>query len=106
MITNVGLMITGDTTSIHDTVNYIVMTQTCCQPGGSEDPRCIPIPVAEDDLYLRNTGVRCLNLTRAITYQSLGCVPKSVPNARLCHLVARKTNMDHGCCARLSEIVH
>ncbi|XP_053622932.1 peroxidase-like [Plodia interpunctella] len=83
LITNVALQITGDVTSIHDSINYIAITQECCTPAGAQRPECIPILVDEDDLYLRNTDVRCLNLTRAITYQRLGCVPKSVPAERV-----------------------
>ncbi|KAJ8735971.1 hypothetical protein PYW08_006627 [Mythimna loreyi] len=46
------------------------------------NPICIPIPVPEDDPYLRGSQVRCLNLTRVITYQEVGCLPNSLPAER------------------------
>ncbi|KAL4704809.1 hypothetical protein ACJJTC_003521 [Scirpophaga incertulas] len=75
--------IIGDSSSVHDTANYLAVVTTCCQPGGEKDPRCIPIRVSPDDLHLRTSNVRCLNLTRSITYQSLGCVDDTVPQERI-----------------------
>ncbi|XP_047019084.1 peroxidase-like [Helicoverpa zea] len=46
------------------------------------NPLCIPIPVPGDDPYLRIARVRCLNLTRIITYQDIGCLPNSLPAER------------------------
>ncbi|CAH2064851.1 unnamed protein product, partial [Iphiclides podalirius] len=83
LITYLLLIMTSDVTSLHDTVNYVVFTTTCCAPGGESNPLCMPIPVADDDLYLRLSDVRCLNLTRAITYQRLGCAPNTLPPERI-----------------------
>ncbi|KAI5632715.1 peroxidase domain-containing protein [Phthorimaea operculella] len=78
-----AVAITGDVTSIHDTANYVGVTTTCCAPGGEQDPRCAPIRVPDDDVHLRRSQVRCLNLTRPITYQDLGCVPATIPPERV-----------------------
>ncbi|XP_004924228.3 peroxidase [Bombyx mori] len=83
MVTNYNVFIAGDVTSVHDTVNYVAVTTACCSPGGEADPRCLPIRVPDDDVHLRRSNVRCLNLTRAITYQRLGCVSNNVPGERI-----------------------
>nr|XP_037870016.1 uncharacterized protein LOC119629149 [Bombyx mori] len=83
MVTNYNVFIAGDVTSVHDTVNYVAVTTACCSPGGEADPRCLPIRVPDDDVHLRRSNVRCLNLTRAITYQRLGCVSNNVPGERV-----------------------
>lgn len=51
--------------------------------GAEADPRCLSIRVPDDDVHLRRSNVRCLNLTRAITYQRLGCVSNNVPGERV-----------------------
>ncbi|XP_013148471.1 PREDICTED: peroxidase-like [Papilio polytes] len=83
LVTNQLLMITGDITSAHDTINYIVVTTTCCFPGGALNPTCMPIEVPFNDIHLRESGIRCLNLTRALTYQRFGCAPISLPPERI-----------------------
>ncbi|CAG4952846.1 unnamed protein product [Parnassius apollo] len=83
LITYLPLIMTADTTTVHDTINYVLFTRTCCAPGGELNPMCMPIEVPTDDLHLRRSNVRCLNLTRAITYQALGCAPNSLPPERI-----------------------
>ncbi|XP_037300475.1 peroxidase-like [Manduca sexta] len=83
MVPNYNVFITGDITSVHDTANYVAVTTTCCLPGGRQDPRCLPIEVPPNDVHLRRTDIRCLNLTRAITYQRLGCVASSISPERI-----------------------
>ncbi|RVE43837.1 hypothetical protein evm_011505 [Chilo suppressalis] len=83
LLTNFLVAITGDTSTVHDTGNYIGWTVTCCMPGGEQDPRCMPIRVPDDDVHLRRSNVRCLNLTRSITYQRLGCIPDTIPPERV-----------------------
>ncbi|PZC76461.1 hypothetical protein B5X24_HaOG204523 [Helicoverpa armigera] len=46
------------------------------------NPLCIPIPVPQDDPYLRRTGIRCMNLTRFSTFQEMGCIPNTLPAER------------------------
>lgn len=60
-------------------MDYIRFRQYCCLPNGQADPRCIPITVPEDDPYLKVTDIRCLNFTRAQTFQDVGCLPKTLP---------------------------
>ncbi|CAH2987737.1 unnamed protein product [Chilo suppressalis] len=43
----------------------------------------MPIRIPDDDVHLRRSNVRCMNLTRQITYQRLGCVPDTIPPARM-----------------------
>ncbi|KOB61732.1 Oxidase/peroxidase [Operophtera brumata] len=82
MVVNYAVFVTGDITSVHDTVNYVAVTRDCCRPG-REDRRCAAISVPDDDLHLRRSSVRCLNLTAPITYQDLGCVSAAVPLERI-----------------------
>ncbi|XP_068627109.1 peroxidase-like [Battus philenor] len=83
LITYLLLVMTGDVTSVHDTVNYVVFETTCCTPAGRLNPQCMPIEVPSDDLFLRTSDIRCLNLTRAITYQQLGCASSALPPERI-----------------------
>ncbi|CAH0404005.1 unnamed protein product [Chilo suppressalis] len=83
MLTTLTTALAGDTTSVHDTFNYVTVTRTCCMPGGHLDPRCMPIRVPDDDVHLRRSNVRCMNLTRSITYQRLGCIPDTIPPERV-----------------------
>ncbi|XP_063391883.1 peroxidase-like [Cydia fagiglandana] len=83
LTSHLGVFLTGDVSSLHDTVNYVIFTTDCCTPAGAVDPRCIPIRVANDDVHLRRSNVRCLNLTAPITYQMLGCAPASLPPSRI-----------------------
>ncbi|CAG9789465.1 unnamed protein product [Diatraea saccharalis] len=83
LLTNMIVFVTADSTTVHDTANYVALTTTCCMPGGELDPRCMPIRVPDDDVHLRRSNVRCLNLTRSITYQRLGCTPETLPPERI-----------------------
>ncbi|CAG9789463.1 unnamed protein product [Diatraea saccharalis] len=94
LLTNMAVFITGDSSSVHDTFNYVVLTITCCLPGGELNPRCMPITVPDDDMHLRRSNVRCLNLTRTITYQSLGCIPETLPPERV-NLFAPMLDLSH-----------
>ncbi|XP_026331114.1 peroxidase-like [Hyposmocoma kahamanoa] len=76
------LIVTTDSTTVHDIFNYVVFTPTCCVTGDS-DPRCRPIYVPNNDIHLRYSTTRCINLTRPITYQDLGCAPPTLPPERI-----------------------
>lgn len=65
-------------------VDYIRVRRDCCQPEGLKDPRCIPIDVPEDDPYLKVTNIRCLNFSRAETFQDMGCAPKTLDPEQVC----------------------
>lgn len=58
--------------------DYLVYRQYCCQPEGRLDRRCKPIPVPNDDPYLRVTDIRCMNFSRAETFQNNGCVNETI----------------------------
>ncbi|KAJ8733052.1 hypothetical protein PYW07_015651 [Mythimna separata] len=77
------LFITIDITNLHDIVNYVQWTSHCCAPKGKEDPMCAPIEVPADDPYHRFTGIRCLNLTKPLTFQTMGCRRKDTPPERI-----------------------
>ncbi|XP_030032666.2 peroxidase [Manduca sexta] len=64
-------------------LRYAVVSDCCLgNTPNRVDPTCIPIPVPQDDPYLRRTGIRCMNLTRFTTFQELGCIPHSLPAER------------------------
>ncbi|XP_049871209.1 peroxidase-like [Pectinophora gossypiella] len=68
-----------DVSALNGPRDYLQRRQYCCEPEGQLDPRCKPIPVPADDPYLRVTDIRCLNFSRAETFQDAGCVPEIIP---------------------------
>ncbi|KAG7309970.1 hypothetical protein JYU34_004489 [Plutella xylostella] len=74
-----------DTSAVNGILDYIKVRQDCCQPEGLKDPRCIPIDVPEDDPYLKVTNIRCLNFSRAETFQDMGCAPKTLDPEQVNH---------------------
>ncbi|KAJ8731722.1 hypothetical protein PYW08_014452 [Mythimna loreyi] len=77
------LFVATDIANLHDTVNYIQWTPHCCTPKGNEDSMCAPIEVPPDDPLHRFTGIRCLNLTKPLTFQTVGCRRKDTPPERI-----------------------
>ncbi|KAJ8718932.1 hypothetical protein PYW07_016488 [Mythimna separata] len=59
-------------------LDYLKRRQYCCSKIGDKDPKCIPIRVPEDDPYLKVTDIRCLNFSRAETFQDSGCTPEII----------------------------
>ncbi|XP_063827198.1 peroxidase-like [Ostrinia nubilalis] len=57
-------------------LDYLRERTYCCYPEGANDPRCDPIPIPDDDPYLRVTGLHCMNYSRIETFQDNGCIPK------------------------------
>lgn len=55
----------------------------CCQEAGKLDSHCIPISVPKDDPYLKVTDIRCLNFSRAKTFQESGCTPEIIPSEQV-----------------------
>ncbi|CAK1543936.1 unnamed protein product [Leptosia nina] len=55
------------------------LDRNCCKTKDVPDPRCIAIQV-DNDRYLE--GIRCLNYSRAETFQDLGCT-NDVPPAQI-----------------------
>ncbi|CAH2106939.1 unnamed protein product [Euphydryas editha] len=64
----------GDVLSVHDTVNYVSWKPYCCQERGKTDKGCIPNIFPDDDPVHRFSSVRCMNLTRPESFQSIGCL--------------------------------
>lgn len=83
LATNSVLFLVLDVTSVHDIFNYVLVTINCCLPGNELDPRCIPVYIPDDDIHLRRSNVRCMNLTISISYQSLNCIPSTLPPDRV-----------------------
>ncbi|XP_050557135.1 peroxidase-like [Spodoptera frugiperda] len=77
------IFIATDISNLHDTVNYIMWKPHCCTPKGKDDPMCAPIEVPRDDPVHRYSGIRCLNLTRPLTFQDFGCRQKNTPPERI-----------------------
>ncbi|XP_075976144.1 salivary peroxidase/catechol oxidase-like [Anticarsia gemmatalis] len=67
-----------DISVLNGPLDYLRRRQYCCTPLGEVDPRCIPIRVPEDDPYLKVTDIRCLNFSRAETFQDAGCTPETI----------------------------
>ncbi|KOB76072.1 Oxidase/peroxidase [Operophtera brumata] len=68
-----------DVSFLNGSRDYLRNRQYCCQEAGKSDPRCIPISVPKNDPYLKVTDIRCLNFSRAQTFQESGCTPEIVP---------------------------
>ncbi|GBP54963.1 Peroxidase [Eumeta japonica] len=69
----------ADVSFVDGVLDYIFSRTYCCEPEGQADPRCVPIAVPDDDPYLRVTDIRCLNFSRAQTFQDSGCIPTTLP---------------------------
>ncbi|KAJ2947403.1 hypothetical protein O0L34_g17180 [Tuta absoluta] len=68
-----------DVSALNGPRDYLRKRQNCCLSAGEKDPRCKPIRVPEDDPYLKVTDIRCLNFSRAETFQDAGCTPETIP---------------------------
>ncbi|KAH9639744.1 hypothetical protein HF086_014502 [Spodoptera exigua] len=80
---NFLIFIATDISNTHDTVNYVAWTPHCCTPKGKDDHKCAPVEVPPDDPVHRYSGIRCLNLTKPLTYQDFGCRQKNTPPERI-----------------------
>lgn len=88
-------MIIKSTLSSIILANYLIEKTDCCTPAGENDPKCMPIYVPKDDPYLRHTGVRCMNLTRAQSFQEIGCITNDKPSATVCIFAIVKGSKIH-----------
>ncbi|XP_022816297.1 peroxidase-like [Spodoptera litura] len=77
------IFIATDISNLHDTVNYIMWRPHCCTPKGKDDPKCAPLEVPHDDPVHRYSGIRCLNLTKPLTFQDFGCRQENTPPERI-----------------------
>ncbi|CAK1604589.1 unnamed protein product [Parnassius mnemosyne] len=74
LATNFLVFMAGDVLSLHDTVKYVLWKPYCCQPKGKTDRDCVPNKIPDDDPVHRFSNIRCLNMTRPESFQSIGCV--------------------------------
>ncbi|KAL0850705.1 hypothetical protein ABMA28_006649 [Loxostege sticticalis] len=80
---NILVFSIGDSVDVTVLLRYAIVSDCCVGNAPNlANPSCIPIPVPQDDPYLRKTGVRCMNLTRVTTYQETGCLPNTLPAER------------------------
>ncbi|XP_014358646.2 peroxidase-like [Papilio machaon] len=68
------LLLNGDILSFHDTVKYILWKPHCCSEKGKTDYACVPNKIPDNDPVHRFSDIRCLNMTRPESFQSVGCV--------------------------------
>ncbi|XP_075970963.1 peroxidase-like [Anticarsia gemmatalis] len=73
----------ADLVSLHDTVNYIQWRPYCCLEKGKTDYMCTPNKIPIDDPVHRFSGVRCTNMTRPETFQTIGCVKNDTSPDRI-----------------------
>ncbi|CAG4966572.1 unnamed protein product [Parnassius apollo] len=74
LATNFLVFMTTDVLSLHDTVKYIIWKPYCCQRKGKADRDCVPNKIPADDPVHRFSNIRCLNMTRPESFQSIGCI--------------------------------
>ncbi|CAK1604588.1 unnamed protein product [Parnassius mnemosyne] len=74
LTSHILLLMSGDVLSFHDTVNYVLWKPYCCKPKGKSDRACTPNKIPDDDPVHRFSNIRCMNMTRPESFQSVGCV--------------------------------
>ncbi|CAK1604587.1 unnamed protein product [Parnassius mnemosyne] len=74
LATNFLVFMTADVLSVQDTVKFIIWKPYCCQPKGKTDRDCVPNKIPDDDPVHRFSNIRCLNMTRPESFQSIGCI--------------------------------
>ncbi|XP_045446330.1 peroxidase-like [Melitaea cinxia] len=83
LLTYFWVYVIGDVLSVHDTVNYVRWKTHCCQEKGKTDKGCIPNIIPDDDPVHRFSSVRCMNLTRPESFQSVGCLKNDTVPERI-----------------------
>ncbi|KAJ8731725.1 hypothetical protein PYW08_014455 [Mythimna loreyi] len=77
------LFMAADGTSLHDTINFVFWRPYCCFEKGKKDQYCAPNKIPDDDPVHRFSGIRCFNMTKPETFQSIGCLPKETIPERI-----------------------
>ncbi|XP_047020292.1 peroxidase-like [Helicoverpa zea] len=77
------VFMSADIVSLHDTVNYIAWKPYCCLERGKTDYMCAPNKIPDDDPVHRFSGVRCVNMTRPETFQTIGCIKNDTAPERI-----------------------
>ncbi|XP_075971184.1 peroxidase-like [Anticarsia gemmatalis] len=75
-----GIFMYGDVGSGHDTLVFLRNIRHCCEKEGKDDVMCAPNIIPEDDPVHRFSGIRCMNLTRPLTHQNIGCTSDRDPS--------------------------
>ncbi|CAK1604590.1 unnamed protein product [Parnassius mnemosyne] len=83
LATNFLVFMTADVLSLHDTVKFILWKPYCCQPKGKTDRDCVPNKIPDDDPVHRFSNIRCLNMTRPESFQSIGCIKNDTVPERI-----------------------
>nr|XP_037874839.1 peroxidase [Bombyx mori] len=81
--THFAVFFATDITNTRDTTNYVSWRPFCCEEAGASDPMCAPNLVPADDYVHRYSGIRCLNMTRPLTFQTSGCLPMTTTPLRI-----------------------
>ncbi|XP_028175547.1 peroxidase-like [Ostrinia furnacalis] len=83
MFAHFMLFLVADLLSIHDTINYVLWKPYCCQPQGQLDPECAPVKIPADDPVHRFSNIRCMAMTKPLTFQSERCLTNDTYPQRL-----------------------
>ncbi|XP_013137679.1 PREDICTED: peroxidase-like [Papilio polytes] len=70
--------INRDVSVLFEPIDYLTKGKDCCHQTEAKDPRCMPIEVPDNDPYLKVTDIRCLNFSRAETFQDIGCLSETM----------------------------
>ncbi|XP_013178166.1 PREDICTED: peroxidase-like [Papilio xuthus] len=81
--TNFLVFMTSDVLSLHDTVKFIAWKPYCCLAKGKTDNDCVPNKIPDDDPVHRFSDIRCLNMTRPESFQSIGCIKSDTVPERI-----------------------
>ena len=63
--------------------NYVSWRPYCCKEAGRTDYACTPNKVPKTDYVHRFSGIRCLNMTRPLTFQTSGCLANTTTPLRV-----------------------
>ncbi|XP_063821405.1 peroxidase-like [Ostrinia nubilalis] len=73
----------SDTLSIHDSINFVRWKPYCCLPQGKKDRDCVQVKIPNDDPVHRFSHLRCMKITRPLSYQSEGCLQNDTVPERI-----------------------
>ncbi|KAL4703134.1 hypothetical protein ACJJTC_010691 [Scirpophaga incertulas] len=83
LVTYILPFFTSDAGTLQDTINYVLWKPYCCEAKGKCDRSCIPNKVPDLDPVHRFSNVRCMNLTRPESFQSMGCTKNDTTPDRI-----------------------
>ncbi|CAG4966592.1 unnamed protein product [Parnassius apollo] len=83
LATNFLAFMSSDVLSGEDTVKFLIRKTYCCQQRGKTDRDCVPNKIPDDDPVHRFSNIRCLNMTRPESFQSVGCIKNNTVPERI-----------------------